>query len=599
MQPAPATEETAPAAASPGPQVPARRERTAGSAGNGEGDLAPAGGRRPAAARMDATDCALLGLAMLLGAALAATIFRPAEEDAFIYYRYALHAAQGAGLVFNAGDPIEGWSSPLWMAVVALLARLGCNLPLVVPALGIACGAAAVAATHALARRVGLDRFACHAAAFVVALSYPFQLWARSGLETPLYSLLLTAAVTLYLAAEEPPPADPARRHRLQLAGGVVLALVALGRPEGLLLVAAVTVDRLRAGGDRRALVRWLLPLAVIYGLYLAWRLRTFGALTPSTSVKLAPNLVSRSWRQTLGWVEMLGILPPLLPAAALLWGRLCRTDRRQLRFLAAAVLLVSVGFELLAGGDYRPGFRFLVPTLPILSVAIWRAAEALAAARSAAGRPLDRAPVRLLLLVLMLALSAQAVSLNLPRPGEWRDLVRRWRDPFADPADFRNAIAAWTLRHVPPDSLVAFGQMGKVPYYAAAHGHEVRFLDTLGLVDRDVASIYRLDRRLAVLAADLAAGQSWTQALASGRRQRSTTFAALLLARRPDFIYVESYLSTYGFTQSILSQPVFAARYREIAAIPDRGQGPLAVEIYALRDPAPPPTVSLPPKGE
>ena len=578
------TEETAPAPSGiHRPPIPAGPERPAGSAGDG----GTAGSRQPAGAT-GATDLALAGLAMLAGAALATTIYRPAEEDAFIYYRYGLHAAQGAGLVFNAGDPVEGFSSPLWMAAVALLARLGLDLPVAVPILGIACGAATVAATHALARRAGLDRFSCHAAAFVVALSFPFQLWARSGLETPLYALLLTVAATLYLAAEAPPAADPRRRRRLQLAGGGALALAALGRPEGLLLALPVAAGSRRAGGDRRSLARWLLPLAAIYGLYLAWRLHAYGALAPSTSVKLAPNLVGRSWRQTLGWIETLGVLPPLLPAAALLWGRLDRAERRQLGFLAATVAVVSVGFELLAGGDYLVGFRFLVPTLPILSVAIWCAAGPLAAAWRAAGRQVAWKSVRLVLLLLMLALSMQAFALNLPRPGEWGDLARRWRDPFADPADFRNAIASWTLRRVPAGSLVAFGQMGKVPYYVAAHGREVRFLDTLGLVDRDVAAIYRLDHRLAALAADLAAGQSWSQALDSGRRRRSASLAALLLARRPDFIFAESYLAAYGVTRETLRQPAFAARYREIAAIPDRGQGPQAVEIYALRSPAP-----------
>jgi hypothetical protein len=251
--------------------------------------------------------------------------------------------------------------------------------------------------------------------------------------------------------------------------------------------------------------------------------------------------------------------------------------------------VVVSIGFEFLAGGDYRVGFRFLVPTLPILSVAIWRGAASLLAAWNAAaqargGRQLDLAAVRLALPVLMLGLSAQAFALNLPRANEWGELARRWRDPYADTSDFRNAIAAWMLRRVPAGSLVAFGQMGKAPYCLTAHGREVRFLDTLGLVDRGVAGIYRLDHRLAGLAHDLAAGQSWSQARESGRRRRGASFAALLLARRPDFIVVESYLSTYGFTEAILRQPAFAARYREIAQIPDRGQGPLAVEVFALR---------------
>jgi arabinofuranosyltransferase len=567
--------ETAPATAAPG-------------LGTRSGAAAPGRGQAAATAAATApatSEVVLVGLALLLCATLAAALFMPAEEDAFIYYRYALNWVRGKGLAFNPGDAVEGYSSPLWMALVALLARLGCRLPLAVPLLGIGCGAAAVEATYRLARRVGLDRFGRLASVFGLALAYPFLLWSRSGLETPLYSLLLVLAANLYLAAEYPPPADPGLRRGRRLAGGILLALVSLARPEGVLLIAVVVVDRLADRRDWKGAVRYLAPAVAGYGAYLLWRLGALGTLVPNTSVKLYPLLLRRSTRQMLGYVILLGALPPLLPAWALLGGRLRGLERRRLVFLVSMVAMLSLLFQVLSGGDYRTDFRFMVPTLPILLVAIWLAAERLEIERWSVRRPFASLPARLFLLALIVGGPLELVVLHLPASRELPRLSEKWIDPYAaETADWRVAISRWVGEHVPDGSVVAFGQMGKVPYYATATGRDIIFLDTLGLLDRQVARIYRLDHKLAALGRELAAGRSFAEAVERGRRARNARFAELLLARRPDFIIVEVYLTNYDTMLALMSRPPFAARYREVAQIPPLLRGPLPVRIYALR---------------
>jgi arabinofuranosyltransferase len=577
-----------------------------GGSGNDDGapaGNAPMGGATPAPAATPAPPAAapatrelapgepaLLALAILLSAAMAAAIYLPLDEDAFIYYRYALNWAGGRGLAFNPGDPVEGWSSPLWMGLSGLLAWLGCKLPVAVPLLGIACGAATVGAVWRLARRAGLDRFGRLASAFALTFSYPFLLWSRSGLETPLYALLLVVAAELYLAAEYPRPADEARRRRLQLAGGATLALVALARPEGALLMAIVAADRLADRRDWRGAARYLVPAVAGYGSYLLWRLSAMGTLTPNTSIKLYPLRLHRSTKQLFGYLVLIGALPPLLPLWALLDRRTPALDRRRLAFLVSAVALLSVAFQLLAGGDYRTDFRFLVPSLPLLLVAVWLAASRIQVERWRARRPFAPLPVRLLLLGLLLSGSLELLSLYLPTARQLPRLGTLWRDAYAaEPDDFRVDIARWVGEHVPNGSVVAFGQMGRVPYLATASGRDLRFFDTLGLVDRQVAAIYRFDHKLAALARELAAGRPFAEAVERGRRERAARFAAVLAARRPDFIIVETYLENYEAMMAIMEQPAFAARYREVAQIPAGLRGKLPVRIYALRQPRSP----------
>jgi hypothetical protein len=598
-------------------------------------------------------DMVALGLALLLCAACAAAIYLPREEDAFIYYRFALNWARGRGLVFNVGERVEGYSSPIWMSIVGLAARLGWTLPLAVPALGIGFGAATVGATYRLARRVGLDRFGCLASAVGVALSYPFLYWSRSGLETPFYSLLLVLTANLYLAAEYPPSADPdpqgepsgecrrstldtrrpapsdlqgvpawpreaapaeesppgnaagppwtcggrratlvsrpwpreaapaRRRSRLQIAGGAALALVSLARPEGLLLIPLVAADRLADRRDWRGAARYILPAAAGYGAFLLWRLGTYGSLLPNTSVKLYPLLAGRAARQLLGYCLMLGALPPLLPALALLDRRLRRVERRRLTFLIAMVGILSVLFHLIAGGEYRSEFRYLVPTLPILLVTIWWSVERLELERWSARRPFASLPARLFVLLLLQAGSLALIGADLPAAGEWPLLRRQWTEPLDEREDWRVVTCAWLAEHVPNGGVVALGQMGRIPYCLAAAGRDISFVDTLGLVDRQVSAIYRLDHKLATLARQLMAGSSLTRALEQGRREREARFTAHVLARHPNYILVEIALAGSRRMQALVQDPRFTECYREVADLPD--DAPVA-RIYELQ---------------
>jgi hypothetical protein len=537
----------------------------------------------PSAERPSGWELALLGLALLLFLLLAASIAVPAEEDAFIYYRYALHWAEGHGLVFNLGDPVEGFSSPLWMALLAALAGLGLDLPRAAPVLGLACGLATLAATHGLARAVGLSRLGRLAVVFALALSPLFVLWARSGLETPFYSLLLVLAARSYLAAPG------------SWRAGFAITPVALGRPEGILLLPIVAADRL-AGRDLRGALRSVLPGAALYGAYVAWRFSTYHALQPNTSVKIYPLLVGRSTGQIAGYVLAVGVLPFVLPLLALPFrgeGSGFRPEsRRPLAFLFSMVLVLSLFFNLAAGGDYRPGFRYMVPTLPHLLVAAWLAFEMLARGESKTARLLGSGPARALLCAALLAVPLAALVQSPPRPAAWRQAREIWLHPFADTSHWGVGIARWVDANVPPGSVVAFGQMGRVPYYVAARGHRIAFIDTLGLVDRQVAGIFRFDQKARDLARRMLAGESFGQALEGGRQRRAALLAENLLARRPDFILVEAYFMDLAPMRALTASPGFAAAYRRLGSLPATGAP--YVWIYARRvRPAPRPVLS------
>jgi len=57
-------------------------------------------------------------------------------DDAFITFRYVRQWTHGNGLVYNIGEPAEGYSNFLWIVLLAPFDRLGIDLVLVAKGMG-------------------------------------------------------------------------------------------------------------------------------------------------------------------------------------------------------------------------------------------------------------------------------------------------------------------------------------------------------------------------------------------------------------------------------------------------------------------------------
>jgi len=86
--------------------------------------------------------------------------------------------------------------------------------------------------------------------------------------------------------------------------------------------------------------------------------------------------------------------------------------------------------------------------------------------------------------------------------------------------------------------------------------------------VSRDVADVYRIDRKLRDAAAALLHGESLGDALARGREERARRFVDLLLGARPDFILVERNLPHAGLQEVLPRDPRFQQDYALVDAV-------------------------------
>ncbi len=400
-------------------------------------------------------------------------------DDAFISFRYANHLVQGRGLTWNHDERVEGYTNFLWVMMMAAVLAAGGQPEVVSNVVGIASGAALLAALSAFsARAFGRDSPFVWLAPLTLASSRTFTAWCTGGLETLFFALLVFLGLWAFLVERE-------RRVRIPVGSALLFSLVILTRPDGVLFgaVAAAFFGAAIVLGRRpfRAGVAWALPLVLIVGGHLLWRHGYYGYWLPNTFYAKVPgawweqgfrylSLFAADYR--IGWFLPLAALAPALrrDAASRLFG---------------AVTLVWLSYVAAVGGD-RFEFRFLVPILPYVYWLVTAAlVELVQRAATSGWRPLRRA---LLAGIVALALLF-ATTLGPRRPEATR--IRHGVNTLASIAFYANyrAREGRMLRRLsdegvlPPDVVLCVGGAGAVPYYT-----DWTTIDRRGLNDVTIA---------------------------------------------------------------------------------------------------------------
>lgn len=211
---------------------------------------------------------AILLAVLLLGAALARIPFLGTQcDDAMITFRYARNLARGEGFVYNPGERILGTSTPLFTFLLALTALIGVPITAAADWINVACGLAACLLGYAVLSR-SAGRAAGLAGAMVLAFAPEFLMNAGLGMETSLYTMLVLACIFFYASG----------RYRLCW---ITCGLLALARPEGLLLPLIFMGDALIRGRDGLPRLCGIIWCAVIVAAWCAFGGAYFGSPFP------------------------------------------------------------------------------------------------------------------------------------------------------------------------------------------------------------------------------------------------------------------------------------------------------------------------------
>jgi arabinofuranosyltransferase len=409
-----------------------------------------------------------------------------AVDDGFIVLRYAAHFVDGQGLVYNAGERVEGFSSPLWMALLAGLESLvriarapdPARLEFLNRALGIVSAAGSVVATFALVRaRFRLPPVYQLGAAAGVLLSWPMIFWSGAGLDAPLFALLVVLTGNRLLGAE--PFAAERRRWTTAL-----LTALAICRPEGPLFVATAGVASvaLVKGGERRDTLRALGRVGLGYAALLAVRFAYYGQLLPNTyyaKVGGGPFVILRGGFYLYDYLTRAGGWGlGVLAALGAFSRRRNALPQGGTHVPMLALLVTGIGFVLAVGGDGLYCFRFVTHFLPLLCAYAACGAYALEKRLTSTARLARGAPS------VAGAILGGAVYLGFVPFVEDEDLLPGVRNSLIrESEDTWSELGRALHRSLPPDALLATNIAGKVPYES-----KLPTLDLLGLTDPVIA---------------------------------------------------------------------------------------------------------------
>jgi len=123
-------------------------------------------------------------------------------DDAMISMRYAYNLAHGLGLVWNAGEHVEGFTNPLWVVYMALFHLLPIpsnTISLYIQLSGLAFMAGTLYFVRRIVEELTDNTLTMIAAVALTAFYMPLNWWALLGMEVSVLALILTASVYIIL----------------------------------------------------------------------------------------------------------------------------------------------------------------------------------------------------------------------------------------------------------------------------------------------------------------------------------------------------------------------------------------------------------------
>lgn len=387
------------------------------------------------------------------------------DDDAFISFRYAKNLFNGLGLVYNAGERVEGYTNFLW-TIIAYFGMLLRFQPIYfAQAVSVAAQMLTLYMLYLLGIASSRPRVQALIAPAFLACNVSFLLYPMTGMETSFFTMLITLAVLLI--------------HRQfyksrggAIVTGIVLLSISLTRFDGLGIVAAILVFKILLDREFKNMLPVLLVLAVGVGGYHIWRFFYYPTLLPNTFYAKVGFSVS----QLVGGLKYVyrfavengqhALIFALIPFVA---GHTSRTTK-----MIAWVVVAHLSYIVLVGGDWMPHFRFVLPVLPLL---FWLMQEGLLAIYSLLKPKIQQlGSCRQFAILFFLLL----FTFNLSPLYQNREF-RGFSAPWFITGDAR-AIGEYLDSALPEDAAVAIEWGGILPFYM-----EQPVLDTFGLTDSEI----------------------------------------------------------------------------------------------------------------
>lgn len=206
-------------------------------------------------------------------------------EDAAMLMRYAVHIAQGYGIVWNIGaPPVDGGTDFLFMVVLAGLVKVGMSVEIAARVIGIVSHLLTVLIVYyTIVKLHKCSRWAGLLSATYLAIG-PALAYISAYFGTPFFALF--ACLTWYCANKLIAPDRPRIMPLLFALSGLTLGLI---RPEGVILATFMLCAVVYMQGLRPSVgvvATFLAVFLSLGGAYFLWRWHYFGYPLPNPFYK-------------------------------------------------------------------------------------------------------------------------------------------------------------------------------------------------------------------------------------------------------------------------------------------------------------------------
>ncbi len=421
-------------------------------------------------------------------------------DDSFISFRYAENFANGDGFVYNSGEKVEGYTSFLWVALLAVFKILGFDIIITSKFLGIVFSSACILLLFYAHRFIGgIDkRISAYAVMFLGTCGI-FSPWLLSGMEVAMFTFWVLLSILIYLSIKQIP------KNNLQMLFlGLICTFMVMTRPEGFLIFGIIFSFQL-VGSIRKkdlSVLFLLAPLIVIYIPYFIWRYSYYGYLLPNTFYAKVGSTVDQVIRGFDYTKEFsFAALPFVLILLLILFLPRIFKQLRSLVILPITILIYTI-YVILVGGDCMPAFRFFTPVMPLLCLL------------SAMAIPYFIKNKKQIVIILTIIIAYNILQIRLNK-NIYDNIVN---DKVAL---YGRKFGLWLKENVPANSVIATNTAGSIPYYS-----RLKTIDLLGMNDVQIAH-----RHIPTI------GKGW-----AGHEKGD---GAYVLSRRPYFIIFGSNLGS------------------------------------------------------
>ena len=380
-------------------------------------------------------------------------------DDAFICFRYAENLNNGNGLVYNIGERVEGYTSFLWVMLMAIGEFAGFDIILFSIIIGIIFAFGCIILTAYSYKFInGITPAVSSIAALFLGTTGIFLPWGVSGVETLMFAFLVLLLVLYYMSIR----GNGSRRDFSLL--GAIAGIATLTRPEGSLIFFVLLFDQIFRPPSRKRsvyLFSFFFFLALIVPHFI-WRFVYYGYPLPNSfyakvGFEFSQFIRGCRYMVKFGIPALLIILPLIDPSNIYDF-----LKRQRIIFPMFIVVIIYTVYIIFIGGDYMPGLRFFAPVMAIICIL---SASAIMSCYSGKIIPF---------------LVSATVIYNIYMLGFYYITPQIFAEGVAETG---REVGVWLNENADPNAVIATNTAGSIPYFS-----KLKTIDMLGLNDAHIA---------------------------------------------------------------------------------------------------------------